>query len=191
MSDGPPSLFGLIEAGLVREPTATAMLDRLEPTAQVSPAYIEREAFETLTVLCARLRPRTFRPTALELALQIDARVAKGEGDGWRYDAMPPDGVAYVEGLASVDDEAMAVHGLVFANLDGAAADALIRALQRGETRTEWRFPVRRFFEELLTEVAVVAYAQPCAQAMIGYVGYADAKGWTQVDLNGREGWER
>ena len=191
MSDSPPSLFRLIADGLVSKPTTAALLPRLEPEATMRPSFLDAETFAILVALCARLRPRTFRPTALELALRIDARLQGGKTDGWRYDALPPDGDAYARGLRALDAEAVARYGARFADLDGASADAMIMALQRGECRAAWDVPPIRFLEDALAEVVALAYAQPCAQAAIGYVGYADAKGWTRVGLNGREDWER
>lgn len=40
-----------------------------------------------------------------------------------------------------------------------------------------------RFFEELLTEVVELAYSHVAVQEDIGYVGMADATGWTQLGL--------
>ena len=191
MSDVPPSLFRLIADGLVSKPTAAALLPRLEPAPTTHSAFFEEETFGILVALAARLRPRTFRPTALELALRIDARLQLGKTDGWRYDALPSDGDAYSRGLRALNAEAVARYETPLAELDGASADTMIMALQRGETRAVWDVPPIRFLEDLLAEVVALAYAQPCAQAAIGYVGYADAKGWTRIGLNRREDWER
>ena len=191
MSDAPPSLFRLISDGLVSEPTRVALLARLEPVVDLHPKALSESAFGALTVLCGRLRPRTFRPTALELSLRIDARLAAGRGDGWRYDALPEDREAYEVGLKAIAVEAECAYGERLETLNGESVDALIRALQQGTTRTEWPFPAARFLEDLIAEATGLAYAQPCALAAIGYVGYADAKGWTRIGLNGREDWER
>ena len=191
MSDAPPSLFRLISDGLVSEPTRVALLARLEPVVDLHPKALSESAFGALTVLCGRLRPRTFRPTALELSLRIDARLAAGTGDGWRYDALPSDREAFELGLRAFAAEALMGYEEGIESLNGNSVDALIRALQSGVMRTAWPFPAERFLEDLLAEVTGLAYAQPCALAAIGYVGYADAKGWTRIGLNGREDWER
>ena len=190
MSDAPPSLLRLIDEGLVSKPTADALLSRLE-SAPAAPTFLDEGAFGLLVALCARLRPRTPRPTARELALCIDARLGSGKTDGWRYDALPPDGEACARGLRALDAEAAARYGRGFAALDGDSADAIVGATQRGETRTSWDVVPARFIEDRLAEVVALAYAHPSAQEAIGYVGYADAKGWTRIGLNGREEWER
>ena len=191
MSESPPSLFRLVADGFVSEPTKVALLARLEPVGDQRPKALSESAFGALTVLCSRLRPRTFRPTGVELAVRIDALLASGRGDGWRYDALPDDREAYEVGLKAIAAEAECAYGERLETLNGESVDALIRALQQGTTRTEWPFPAIRFLEDLLAEVTGLAYAQPCAQAAIGYIGYADARGWKRVGPNEREEWER
>jgi hypothetical protein len=40
------------------------------------------------------------------------------------------------------------------------------------------------FFEELLAETIEIFYSFPLVQQEIGYVGMADAKGWSNIGLN-------
>lgn len=181
MSDAPPELLDLIDRGLVRKPTADALLSRLAPLPDRGPIALSEAAFATLVALCARLRPHTFRPTAGEIALHIDERLGKGVGDGWRYDALPNDREAFEAGLRAIDAEAQG----------GEITDDLIRALQQGETRNAWPFPAPRFLEDLLAEVVGLAYSHPSAQAAIDYVGYADAASWKAIGPGEREDWER
>ena len=183
MSDAPPDLLALIQRGLVRKPTADVLLARLESVPDRKPAALSEAAFATLVALCARLRPHTFRPTAQEIALGIDDRLAAGKGDGWRYDALPGDREAFETGLRAFDAETK--------GLDGETMDDVIRALQKGETRTEWPFSASRFLEDVLAEVVGLAYSHPSVQSAIDYVGYADAAGWKAIGPNEREAWER
>lgn len=188
---GSPRFLDLAEKNLLSRPTLEALASRLpEPSSSV-PKALSREAFATLVAVCELLRPPYERPTALEIALGLDARVF-GESDGWRYDALPPDAEAYERGLGALDAEACALEGKGFSALGSEEASRLIRLAQKGETTApEWEgVPPMRFFEELLAGLAVFVYSRPWAQDAIGYVGYADARGWRQIGPNEREDWE-
>lgn len=167
----------LARENLLTPPTFAALAAR-EPVLDGEPRFLAPGTFATLVALCDVLRPPYDRPTAREIALRIDARLAGGESDGWRYDAMPPDGEAHARGLAALA-------------MEGPLDDALIRRLQKGETRTEWPVSAKRFMEEMLAEVVTFAYSQPEAQDAIGYDGYADAKGWSHLRIEDvKEQWE-
>ena len=185
-----PRFVGLAARGLLTLPTRQALESRLPLPTSTEPKSLSPEAFATLVAVCERLRPPYERPTALEIALGVDARIAE-ESDGWRYDALPPDVEAHERGLRALDAEARAVYGCPFAELDD-RADDLIRKAQKGETvAKEWQgVPSVRFFEELLAGVAVYVYSRPWAQDAMGYVGYADVRGWRAIGPDEREDWE-
>ena len=183
-----PRFRRLAREGLLT-PQTLAVLERRDAPFEGEPRLLAPEAFATLVALVERLRPPYDRPTAREIALRIDTGLAEGASDGWRYDEMPPDGEALAKGLAALEAEARAGGAPSFAELDD--PDALIRALQRGETRIGWGVSSKRFMEDLLTGVVSHAYAHPTAQDAIGYVGYADAKGWDHLRIEDvREPWE-
>lgn len=184
-------LSRLIAAALVTEPTAEVLKSRLDPPASIRPQFLDAETFVILVALCGRLRPKYPRPLALDLALSIDDRIAHGVGDGWRYDEMPPDRVAMIGGLRSLDAEARKTRGQAFSALPGEEADELLCSVRAGDVSADWGgISPARFFEELLAETSTLCYAHPDVQEAIGYVGYADAKGWTRIGLNEREPWE-
>lgn len=176
MPPSEPRFRRLAREGLVTLPTLRA-LERREPAFEGEPRTLAPEPFATLVALVDRLRPPYPRPTAREIALRIDRRLTDGTGDGWRYDALPPDPEAYAKGLAALAQE-------------GPLDDGLIRRLQRGETTAEWPVSPVRFLQDLLSEVVTYAYSQPEVQDAIGYVGYADAKGWHDIGLGQKEEWE-
>ena len=176
-----PRFRQLARENLLTAPTLAALQTR-ESVVEGEPRYLAPEAFDTLVQLCDRLRPPYERPTAREIALRIDAQLADEKTDGWRYDAMPPDGEAHAMGLAALAAEA---------NDAGGLTDDLIRSLQRGETRLQWAVSPERFLEEVLAEVVTYAYSQPEAQDAIGYDGYADAQGWDHIRIgDSKEPWE-
>lgn len=188
MSPSTPRFRHLAGENLLTAPTLAVLQAREERTTG-EPRHFAPEAFATFVALIARLKPLVERPTAREIALRIDARLAERKGDGWRYDAMPPDGEAMVAGLAALEAEARADGSPAFAEMND--PDSLIRKVQKGETRLQWGLPPKRFLEDLLAEVVSHAYAQPEAQDSIGYDGYADAQGWSHLEIgDAREPWE-
>lgn len=171
-----PRYDRLAREGLLTMPTLAALARRNEPLTG-EPRFLPPEAFATLVELCEILRPPYERPTAREIALRIDAHLADETGSGWRYDELPPFRETYSKGLAALLAE-------------GPLDESRIHALWRNESQTDWPFSPRRFVEEVLAEVATAAYSHPGGQDTIGYVGYADNRGWQRIGLEERETWE-
>lgn len=137
--------------------------------------------FRTLQAACARLLP----DARIDVAGPMDARLADGKTDGWRYDALPGDGTAMRLGLAGLDTAAQVLAGSAFADAPIAAQDAVLAAVQAGTAPgPAWDMPPGRFFEDLLAEATEVFFAHPLAQERIGYAGMADRPGWTRIGLD-------
>ena len=174
-------LKALLRSDLVTAPTRDALLSRLEakPTA---PQFFEATDFALLEAISARLVPQDF----VNLAAEIDARLSQGESDGWRYDALPPDGDAYKLGLRGLEASAQAQFNSSFGELEPAQQDALLKSVQRGTIKGAiWEtLPSGRFFEDLLAELTELYFSHPLVQEEMGYVGVADAHGWQRVGLN-------
>ena len=175
----------LLRTEAVTEPTRKALERRLAAPAVTVPRFLDAAGFATLQAVCARLLPGA----GIDVAGPIDARLAEGAGDGWRYDALPPDQDAYRAGMAGFDEVAHAMFGRGFASLPSADQDEVVQAVQDGSPPgAAWeRLPAARFFEELLAEATEVHFAHPLAQERIGYAGMADAPGWQRIGLNERE----
>jgi gluconate 2-dehydrogenase gamma chain len=188
----PGTVRALLKTDLVTPPTHAAIQARLAPSGAATPRFFDAEPFATLRAACARLIPQPDRSSPVDLAGAIDARLADGKGDGWRYALLPPDGTAYRLGLCGLDECARARFGAPFRDLDATRQDEILTATQLGEAEGDsWcRVPARRFFEELLAEIAERYYSDPLTQEEIGYVGMADARGWQAIGLNQREAWE-
>lgn len=171
----------LLESDRVTEPTRDALRARLlEPAPQR--AFFTETEFALLEVVSSRLIPQFHS----SLAAQVDARLSKGEGKGWRFDSLPPDFEMYRLGLRGLEALAQTQHGASFVELPVLEMDALLGAVQRGEVSAGvWdALPAARFFEELLTELTELHYSHPLAQLELGYAGFADAHGWQRVGLN-------
>ena len=182
----------LLPTDLVTSATRDVLQGRLDESPDALPRFFTAPEFSLLQAVLARLFADPQAPTARVLALCIDARLADGKSDGWRYDALPPDADAARRGLRGLDQTAEALSMSGFAALDAARQDAVLAAVQEGNPAGDiWKtLPAARFFEELLAEATEAYYSHPLAQEEIGYVGMADARGWTRVAMNERESWE-
>ncbi len=178
----------LIASPQTTAPTRRALLDRLN-AASAAPTFFDADANETFAAACARLVPSSGLDRAIDVAPSIDARLAKGTGDGWRYAALPPDGEAFRRGVAALDAAAEGAHAERFCDLAPADQDAILSDAQhaRGVFADLDGFDARLWFADWLSECAGLFFGHPLAQQDIGYAGFADAPGWTQITLGARE----
>ncbi len=178
----------LIESPQTTAPTRRALLERLEATPE-APTFFDADAYETFAAACARLVPSTGLDGTVDVAPCIDARLAKGKGDGWRYAALPPDGEAFRRGVAAIDAAAAAAHAERFCDLSPENQDAILADAQRarGAFAGLDGFDSRLWFADWLSEAAGLFFGHPLAQQDIGYAGFADAPGWREIGLGERE----
>jgi len=178
------SVRALLPTDRVTQPTREALESKLRPP-KPEPMFLEADSFDILRAACARLVPQG-GPERVDIAARLDGRLARGERNGWRYAVLPPDGEALPAGLRGLDETATALFGAGFTTLDGRAQDAVLHAVERGDPPGATWAELRAFywFEELLVEVVENFYAHPFGQEEIGYVGMADAGGWTRIGLN-------
>jgi Gluconate 2-dehydrogenase subunit 3 len=121
----------------------------------------------------------------------IEARLAAGETDGWRYEDLPEDGQAWRETLGCLDADAKARCGTAFAEADEADRHHLIQAVQDLGTGDWHGFPAGHVWS-LWTRYACTAfYAHPAAWAEIGFPGPAYPRGYKNVGVDRLEPFER
>lgn len=176
----------LLATDHVTPATRAALEARLNAPTDYAPQFFEVDTYQLLRAVAGRLFPQPERETPIELAFNIDKRLAEGRADGWRYDVMPPDREAYRLGLGGINQAAQAQFQRQFTELDEASQDAVLEQLAAGKAPGEnWaQVSQKYFFEELLAELTESYYAHPLAQEEIGYVGMADQPGWTRIGLN-------
>ena len=195
-TDPGQSLRRLLESELVTPATRAVLTARLQPAGSghgtKTPAFFDSREFTTLAAVCTRLLPLAASPTPTDCAWEIDGRLAEGKSNGWRFDTLPPDKIAYRTGLRGLDESAREAGAENFLALAAAQQDEILGALARGKAAGAiWaELDGRRFFEELLAELSEFYVGHPLTQQGIGYAGFADAAGWHKVGLNEREAWE-
>ena len=171
----------LLESDFVTNETRRVLSERLNAEETVPRFFDERE-FEILKAVCDALAPSEIVPGWF-VAGEIDLRLAENKGNGWRYNSMPTDGEAYKNGLQLLDETALGDFNKDFAVLEIEKRRDIFKRFKFGTgERTEEKR--ERFFEELCAEFAEIFYSHPLALAEIGYIGFADARGW-HLDVQG------
>ena len=119
----------------------------------------------------------------------LDARLAEGETDGWRYDDMPEDGDAWKQSLALLDTDAKAHGAERFADLAVHDQTALLEAVRIGD---HWLgLPAARVWNLWLRYACTAFYSHPWAWNEIGFGGPAYPRGYKALGLDHLENWER
>ncbi len=179
----------LLDTDHVTAPTRRALAARLSWAPQSGPLCFDPAAFATLEAVCGRLVPQPDPSRRVALAARLDERLAAGGGDGWRYDVLPPDRVATVQGVVGLEQTAKALFEAPFVALPSERQDRVLAAVQAGDPPGEvWRtLNAHWFFIDLLAQVTELYYAHPYAQEAIGFAGMADAQGFQALGLNRRD----
>ena len=170
---------------------ARALLARraIADDAKYTPRALSPSQLATLRALADRLVPQS-ADRRIDLAARVDADLAAGRGDGWRPSELPDDATAYRLGLDSVAS--------VWPE-DVARQDDLIRTIIAGELDPvgQWSGDVlRRWFEDLRTDLARTWLAHPASLARVGYDGFAtsgpgaEPAGYVSLGAGTRDPWE-
>lgn len=162
------------------------------------PAVLTQAQLSTLRALAARVVPQT-EPT-IDLAARLDAQLADGTGDGWRFAELPSDAVAYAQALEQLDG---------FADLAADQQDSRLGEIAAGRTAPAADEPLRLadtpplsaaqmqlWFQDACSDLVRLWLAHPATMARIGFDGYANGgdgprlQGYTLLAADAREPWE-
>ena len=120
----------------------------------------------------------------------VDARLAEGETDGWRYADMPEDGQAWRDTLAYLDADAAERGGTMFAGAARSDQLVLIQAVQDLQSG-DWHGLNAAHVWSLWTRYACTAlYAHPLAWNEIGFSGPAYPRGYKNIGVDKLEPFE-
>jgi Gluconate 2-dehydrogenase subunit 3 len=120
----------------------------------------------------------------------IDARLAAGETDGWRYADMPEDSQAWRDTLSYLDADAALRCGTAFADATPVEQMALLQAVQDLGSG-EWHGLPAAHVWSLWTRYACTAfYSHPSAWSEIGFPGPAYPRGYKNTGVGKREPFE-
>ncbi len=104
-----------------------------ERAAADDPAYTPQALDPVELAILRAVFARVLPVAGLDVAARVDARLATGRGDGWRFMALPADDKAYPAALRTLDAAARATHERPFVVLAGDRQDALLTLAQKGE----------------------------------------------------------
>jgi len=171
----------LLASDRLTAPTRAALRARLDRRYD-APRLFDAVQMQTLGAVSARLIPDPDLAAAIDLAGALDAALADGEGDGWRYADAPPDQRMYALGLDALNAAALDRFASPFSDLEPANQDGLLANAAEGGLDIAGGNG-GRWFEELLCALVELYYAHPLVQVAIGYDGMADAHGVQAVSL--------
>lgn len=183
----PADYAALIASERVNPRLRAALIERAQPDDPAyAPALLDPVELALLRAVVARVVPRA----GFDIAARLDARLASGASDGWRFADLPPDGEAYRAGLRSLDAASRA-EGAPFLARDGAGQDALLKAAQAGRLAVPAMdrpgLDAERmvlWFEDLRADAVRSYLAHPIALARIGFSGIG-AGGVGETDADG------
>jgi hypothetical protein len=169
------------------DPATTAVVLRRAATQDGPTRFFSPDEAPTAAALLDRLLAQDEHPKVPVLAL-VDARLAAGDTDGWRYEDMPEDGDAWRCSLHLLDDDAEAAHGTRFAELQ---RDDQLDLLERIRELERWHhLPARRVWALWMRYACAAFYSHPWAWNEIGFGGPAYPTGYKHLGIDGREPWE-
>jgi hypothetical protein len=118
----------------------------------------------------------------------VDARLAAGETDGWRYADMPADGQAWRDTLGYLDKDAHARCGTSFAEAAERDRAAIIQDVHDSR---EWHGLAAARVWSLWTRYACTAlYSHPHAWSEMGFPGPAYPRGYKNAGVGKLEPFE-
>ncbi len=163
-------------------------------------------AFSAAEMRCLRaLVERVVPGAGFDVAAEVDAQMKDGAGDGWRFAALPGDAAAWRRGLRSLEVAAKREHEVGFAALPGEMQDGLLRMAREGEmgrgvlgalhvgegAEAFDGAEMKLWFEDVRGVCAQAYMADPRTMERVGFTGFADDLGFTQIELGQREEFER
>ncbi len=120
----------------------------------------------------------------------VDARLAGGQSDGWRYEDMPEDGQAWRDTLAHLDSDAKEQFGAGFAACDGREQAAIVQAVQDLGSRDWHGLPASHVWSLWTRYACTALYAHPAAWDEIGFPGPAYPRGYKNIGVDALEPFE-
>lgn len=125
----------------------------------------------------------------IDIAARVDAQLARGDGDGWRRDGLPPDPEAYRAGLTTL---------AAGWPTDPVERERVLRAAIEGASTAEGPLDAERlaaWLEDARVDLVRHWLAHPASMARTGFDGFATGgtlpiRGYVHLELGRREDWE-
>jgi hypothetical protein len=182
-----PGYDVLAERDTWDDATAGVVLSRLGPPAPLRFFSADEEATARALVDLLLGQDSEPRVPALEL---MDARLADGVGEGYRYERMPEAEEAWRRSIAGLDEDARGRGAPGFHALAHQDQMDVIEDVQ--QTHGDWHgMPAKHLFDLWMHYVCTAFYSHPWAWNEIGFGGPAYPRGYAALGVNKLETWER
>ncbi len=191
-----PAYRALINSDRVSERTRSLLMARAEPDdPRYQPCALSAAQLAVLRAMLCRVVPQT--GFTIDLAARIDLNLAAGQGDGWRFAALPPDAAAYRAALRTLD----AASQPDFASMAVHDQDHLLARIAAGELESSGpglldARQMQLWFEDLRADAVRLYVAHPATLGRMGYsgIGYGGdgpgKPGFHAIGPGEREDWE-
>jgi hypothetical protein len=150
---------------------------------------------ETLQALCDRVVPQGFRPAErrIPIAPWIDLNCSKTTLEGFQFDNIPSNSIAWEWGLVGLDQTAQALFQSSFSKLEESQQDQVLESIRAGNPPGQiWqKLPARRWWiYTALRQITGIYYSHPTAWDEIGFGGPAYPSGYFALSFGEPEPWE-
>ena len=144
--------------------------------------FFDEREWATLSALGEHLTGQVGEEPKLPVLAFVDAKLAGGGGDGYRYFDMPDDGTTWRTVARGLDDEAGRAGQASFDLLGVHEQDALCHRFSKGDLHGgAWAsLNVSRAFAIVMRYLCEAYYAHPWAWNEIGFPGPAYPRGYTR-----------
>lgn len=184
----PKAFVRLMASARVSRRMRAALAARaLADDTDYAPGVLSCLQLQTLRAVAACVLPQTGPP--IDLAARIDAQLAAGRDDGWRFADMPADREAYAIALNSLAGfGALAEHDQHVRLTQLANGEFNLAVLSAQQ--------MNRWFEDLRADLVRLWVAHPATMARIGFDGFANGgdsqrkQGFERLAADERESWE-
>ena len=193
------SFEALLRSERVSPQTRAVMQDRLASAQNwnATPTVFAAHEVRTLRALVNRVVPGV----VFDLAASLEAQVKGGQTDGWRFAMLPSDAEAWQRGLFSLDQAALRAHSVLFVALHPEQQDSLLEQAAAGKlgpgllgnlhlgeaVRSFSAVEMQFWFEDVRADCARLYMADPRTMDRVGFAGFADDLGFTQIQLGAGE----
>jgi hypothetical protein len=182
-----PDFDVLDAAGTWDAATRAVVLARLAPPAPLR--FFTADEEPCLRALCDRVLAQDAEPR-IPVAEMIDAKLADGRLDGYRYVDMPDDRDTWRLVLRGLDHTAVSAYRDRFADCAPARQEAIVSEFAAGRpVGGSWeKLNVARAWSVVMRAALSAFYSHPWAWNEIGFGGPAYPRGFLRLGGPGREG---
>jgi hypothetical protein len=168
----------------------TAQTIRSRTAAPPAPRFFTAAEQATAQALVGQLLDQPHDDLGVPVMEMIDARLADGQTDGWRYAEMPEDGQAWRDTLAALDADAKERFGAEFCACQDSEQAQIVQAVQDCGSQRWHGLPASKVWSLWTRYACTALYAHPAAWDEIGFSGPAYPRGYKNIGVDSREPFE-